>query len=204
MQIWWIGTNKSQYLVLYLCIILPLFLMFYIQYEEFTKFNDWDTIGYYSFSFPPKRTKYKNNHCTKKDSLLSSKKEKSPGNEFESIFISKIVKLFESSTNQTIYSRVLFKIFYFLTGISLSDFNTEDSSISQSHFEESLAAKCGYHLPCKSLEDINLLNYPSHEHLYSTDEASSSEADFFGSTAKAGKRRGKKSRREGRKPKYSS
>jgi hypothetical protein len=59
----------------------------------------------------------------------------------------------------------------------------------------------GIEVPCKYCNDYNEYHCPNHYHLYSTDEASSSEAEFIClSTTKSGKGKNKKKVKEVKKP----
>ena len=208
--------TKSKYTVIYMCIIFPLLIIFYNQNKEFSKFNDWEAIRNYSFM----STKNKQFHKTRSftlesnyferlgrgisQNLVDGRRDSSADAGFESTFISKITKIRCINNSQNIFVKIISKILYFLTGICLSEINSDYSFNYLPKFYQNLASNSDYHLSCKSWEEFSCLHFPTHDHLYSTDEASSSDADFLETTTKRGKGRVKKNRKGGKSNKHSS
>jgi hypothetical protein len=184
--------SKTRLLVLYVWIILPLFIIFYIQNEMHNN----------SFSKSAKVKKRPKN--TTKDTiniggfgnvmlnkLLSVSGDNPPI--LQKIRDSNLLLLKDTDNNLSPYAKILMKIYYFLTG---NEFPTMPPCDVYRHLDiqEKLAANFSEQASCKEDNDISC---PNHSHLYSTDEASSSEADFVGShNSKSGKGKAKKNKRD--------
>ena len=108
------------------------------------------------------------------------------------IHISKIAKECLSST---------FRVYYQINGInkleSYDDLPSEVISKSSNNLKKNSSAKEGFDTPCVYCQEFDEFNCPNHYHLYSTDEASSSEIDFAApSSTKSGKGKSKKKNKE--------
>jgi hypothetical protein len=111
----------------------------------------------------------------------------------EKIRDSNLLLLKDTNDNLSPCSKILMKIYYFLTG---NEFPIMPPCDVYRHLDiqEKLAANFSKQVSCKEDKDITC---PNHSHLYSTDEASSSEADFVGShNSKSGKGKAKKNKRD--------
>lgn len=113
--------------------------------------------------------------------------ENHPGSNSDAHFL-------QHSENKLNYIFSLFiKTYQLLVGCNDSDLLSDGSSKLSKSLKQRVAAKNGNNAPCKYCNDYNDYNCPNHYHLYSTDEASSSEPDFAGPVSmKSGKAKAKK------------
>lgn len=87
----------------------------------------------------------------------------------------------ESDDNHNLLIRFLLKLFYLVTGVSLHDDpNANAFAFSIKPYFESFVSKFIKPPTSESCKEPSDQVNSNHDHLYSTDEASSSEADFAG------------------------
>lgn len=230
--------SRTRLFVIYIWIILPLFIVFYLQNELHNKLDSLNSNQNYSNNRSNNTQKLKkmsqnywafendyyarntlNNSFSKntkgkkkpqnaiKDAMnigsfgkvlqckLLSINESDPSN-IDRNDISSLPKLKDTNDNLSPYVKILIKIYYFLTG---KEFPIMQPCDVYSHLDiqDKFTTHCENHAPCKFCNEYNEITCPNHSHLYSTDEASSSEADFIGlSNIKPTKVKAKKAKRD--------
>lgn len=194
------SKSKTKYMIIFLA--FPLFAIFYFQNELSNQFNGWDSTSIYN---------YINSHTKS-----TKKKFKPSGAASDSINIGglghvSINKLLSVSGKPPDPSsvgfrtscqanerdvkiglnpciRLVLKLYYLLTGSDIECLAAScDAYIGPTEFREKLGGiSPGANASCKFCNEQTDFDCPSHSHLYSTDEASSSDADFVGNCCMKG------------------
>lgn len=174
--------SKTKYLVLYVCIVLPLFIIYYIQNElqnRFDKFNS-ERIYPLKHSFSENSKGKGNPKSAIKDSIHIQNLGKVMLQKLTGVSqnnMSDCVETKTSGDNLNPYIKILIRIYYFLTGNNLSLLSPR-SVYSHSEIQEKLAAHYGKPTSFKVCNEFSDSKCLSHFNLCSTDEASSNDADF--------------------------
>jgi len=190
--------NKSKYVVIYACIILPLFIVFYIQNERIKRFNEWEPIGNYS-SFIKSSKGAKSSKKGNRARKYSNNKES-----FGNIMIQKLLSVSNKSSFLSTIGELFGSYNDKLQDQDISDITSDPAFLYHFNLDQKTVAKCNPS-PCKLCDEFGDSSCPNHEHLYSTDEASSSEIDFAGPSAnRAGKGKAKKNKKKVKRFRYAN
>ena len=197
--------SKTKYVIIYTSIILPLFIIFYIQNERIKRFSDWEPIGNYT-SFL-KSSKINKSSKRRSEQLKGKSVQKNSKNleNFGDAMIKKLVSLSSNNSFFSYISELFSSDIHQLQDHNISDLTSSQAFLYQSSFDNKGAPKYNPSSPCKLCGDFCDINCPNQEHLYSTDEASSSEIDFAGLSAhKAGKGKAKKNKKKVKRTRYAN
>lgn len=174
--------SKTKYLVLYVCIVLPLFIINYIQNELQNRFDKLNSERIYplNYSFSESSKRKRNSKNAARDTvhiqnlgkvMLQNLTNAGPNSMSDSVE----TKLSDDNLNP--YIKILIRIYHFLTGNNLSLLSPR-SAYSHSEIQEKLAAQYGQPISSKICNEFGDSKCPGHTNLCSTDEASSNDADF--------------------------
>jgi len=215
------GLNSHFNRTLFVFLYIPLFfILFRFSFNEKDDYTQRELVRIYS-------SHKKSSKSNKRSNCKELSKAGLPNNELTESLIQKLLRgdqknkplitndtitkyqanLFqEINENHNILIRIILKLFYIITGVSLTGESPNNSSTrSIKHYFEKFISKLGNLLQSTSCEELGDEASPNHDHLYSTDEASSSEADFVGPIPeKSNKGKSKKGRKEVKKFKYAS
>lgn len=183
--------NRSLFVLLYIPIFFPIFRFFFMpkndtsQRELIRILSSSKNSSKSHKSNKNKNSFRKNGQGEKSESLLSQLLYGDHGSSAPPIsdkISSHHLSFFqESDDSHNILIRFLFKVFYLITGVSLHDDpNANAFAFSIKPFFERFVSKFAHLLTSESCKELSVEASPTHDHLYSTDEASSSEADFVG------------------------
>ena len=193
------SLNKTRYALI--CLAFPLFMIFYFQNEPSNQFNGWDSTSIYNYI----NSQSKGARKRFRTSGASSDSINIGG--LGNVSINKLLSVsgqppdphqfgFRNSKahhgdvkvalNPCI--RLVLKLYYLLTGSDIESLAANcDAFIGHNEFQEKLGGiSPGTHASCKFCSELKDFDCPNHSHLYSTDEASSSDADFVGNCCMKG------------------
>ena len=220
------SNSKTKYLFIYTFIVFPLFMIYYFQNKKYKDFNcevniSATTCSSNSSSWRNKKlisesssTKWGSKiswnfvvHLWQKVIGIGDKSQPYFDlNNSQTDLYSYLQNIDECNLSPTYY------ILNRLSGVEI-EISQYKNSCEPEHFDKSTSSFDiiannndvkkvnpnidGIEVPCKYCNDYNEYHCPNHYHLYSTDEASSSEAEFIClSTMKSGKSKNKKKVKE--------